>query len=70
MNRGVSPILGPISSLRGLGSLPPSRAGFSATSVGDHTRGMFVHSLQALRSATTVVRKATLGGIAPPLLEQ
>ena len=46
MRRGGNPILGPISSLKGLGSLLRSRAGFSATSVGDCTRGMFVHSLQ------------------------
>jgi len=66
MKRGGSPILGPISSLKGLGSLLPSRVGFSATSVRDHTRGMFTHNLQASRSATTVVRKATLGGTAHP----
>ena len=41
MRRGKNPILGPILSLRGLGSFLPNRAGFSATGVGDRTRGMF-----------------------------
>jgi len=61
-----NPILGLIPNLRGLGNLLPSMTGFSATSVGDHTRGMFAPNLQASRGATIVARKATLAEIAPP----
>ena len=52
------PYTGLIPSLRGLGNPLLSRAGFSATSVGDRTRGMFALNSQASRGATIVARKA------------
>jgi len=57
-------------SLRSLGAFLLNRAEFGVTHVEDHTRGTLVHGGRATVGATTVARKATLGGIAPTLLGQ
>jgi len=57
-------------SLRGLGVFLLSRVECSVTHVEDPTRGMLVHAGRVTAGATTVARKATLGGIAPTFLGQ
>jgi len=57
-------------SLRSLGAFLLSRAEFGVTHMEDPTRGTLVHVGRVTVGATTVARKATLGGIIPTLLGQ
>jgi len=54
-------------SLRSLGAFLLSRAEFGVTHVEDPTRGTLVHVGRATVGATTVARKANLGGTVPTL---
>jgi len=63
-------MINPTISLKSLGVFLRSRAEFGVTHVEDPTRGTLVHVGRVTVGATTVARKATLGGIVPNLLGQ
>ena len=63
-------MIGPTTSLRGLGVFLLNRVECSVIHVEDPTRGTLVRVWKATADATIVARRATLGKIVPPLLGQ